>query len=94
MPMRTRIGPEARLAARRRPPQCTRRRWERDEERIPLGIDLDTAVGAEGFADDAAMLAERLGVGSGAELMQKFGRALHVGEEEGDRSGGELASVE
>ena len=61
-------------------PQCTRRRWKRGEESVPLGVDLDTAVGAEGFADDAAMLAERLGVGSGAELMQKLARTLHVGE--------------
>ena len=71
--------------------QRTRRCWEGDEEGVPLGVDFDAALGAEGLAEDAAMLTERLGIGSSAKLLQELGRALHVGKEEGDGSGREFA---
>ena len=41
-------------------------------------------MGGEGLAQDAAMLPQRLRVLLGAQLVQELGRALHVGEEEGD----------
>ena len=39
-----------------------RRSREGDEERVPLCIDLDSAVGGEGLANHAAVLGESLGV--------------------------------
>ena len=48
----------------------TRRRRKGDKEGIPLRIDLDASVGAEGLAQDAAMLGERLRVTNAAQLAQ------------------------
>ena len=52
---------------------------------------LDAAVGAESLSKDASVLAKRLRVLLGAELMQQLGRALHVGEEKRDGAGREVA---
>src|SRR5436190_16072949 len=49
-------------------------------------------MGGEGLAQDAAMLPQRLRVLLGAQFVQELGGALHVGEEEGDRSRGEFGS--
>jgi len=50
----TRGGPFQRLGGRT---QRTRRRRKGDEEGVPLGVDLDAAVGAERLAQDAASFA-------------------------------------
>jgi hypothetical protein len=42
---------------------------EGDEEGIPLGIDLDAAVGGERRAQHSAMILQRLPITIGAELM-------------------------
>ena len=53
------------------------------EERIALGVDLLAAPLAERVADQAAVLGKRAGVPF-AELLEQLGRALDVGEDEGD----------
>ncbi len=57
---------------------------EGEEEGVPLRVDLDSAFGSAGFADQPAVLRESLGVGIGAKLPEKLRRSLNVGEEEGD----------
>jgi hypothetical protein len=57
---------------------------EGDEEGIALGVDLDPVVAGEGLAQDAPVGGERFGVRLRAQLVQQPGRALDVGEEEGD----------
>ena len=49
----------------------TRRRGEREEEGVSLGVDLDAAVASAGLADHASVLGERLRVRLRAELVQK-----------------------
>ena len=71
--------------------QRTRRCREGDEERVALGINLDAAPGADRLAEDAAMFCERFRVRVRPELVQQLGRALDIGEEEGDGSGREIA---
>jgi hypothetical protein len=63
---------------------------EGDEEGIPLGVDLDPALGGAGGTDHLAVGGERLRVGLRPQLLEQPGRALDVGEEEGDGAGGEL----
>jgi hypothetical protein len=58
---------------------------ERDEERIPLRIDLDPAAVSEGCPKKTAMLSHDRGVAL-AELAKKLRRTLNVREDEGDRS--------
>jgi hypothetical protein len=70
---------------------CSRRRGERDEERVALRIDLDPVVAGERITNRTAMVAERVGVAVGTQLVQEPRRALDVGEQERDRSGRELA---
>ena len=53
------------------------------EERVALGVDLLASPRTERVADQAAVLGERIGV-SVAELLEQLGRALDVGEDEGD----------
>ena len=67
---------------------------EGDEEGVPLGIHLDAVVAGAGLADHAPVLGERRGVCLRSQLVQQLGRALDVGEQEGDRAGGEIASHE
>jgi hypothetical protein len=69
---------------------CVARRGERDEERVPLRVDLDPAVPFEGVAKCPAVLLEHVRVPLGAELVEQLRRALDVGEEERDGAGGEL----
>jgi hypothetical protein len=81
------------------PCACSSRRVERpgcrgkgEEERVPLGIDLDAAMCRSGFADHAAVLGESLGVPFRTKLVQQPRRTLHIGEEEGDGAAGEIVS--
>ena len=64
---------------------------ESEEERVSLSVYLGAAVTSTGFADDAAVLGERLGVPIRAELPEELGRSLNVREEERDGAGRELA---
>ena len=61
---------------------------ERVEERIALRVDLRAAVRGERLADDPPVVARHIGVRV-AELLEQPGRALDVGEHEGDGSGGQ-----
>ena len=70
----------------------SRRGREREEEGVTLRIDLHPALVGAGLADDAAVLGERIGVPLGAEGVQELGRALDVGEEEGDSAGRQVVS--
>jgi hypothetical protein len=74
------------------PCRCQRslRRREGDEEGVALRVDLDAAVAGEGLAQRAPVLRERLRIALCSQLVQELGRALHVGEEEGDRPGREV----
>ena len=65
-------------------------RRERDEEGVPLRVDLDAAVALKASRKTRRCSRERLGVGSCAERVQQLGRALDVGEEKGDGAGGKL----
>ena len=69
-----------------------RSRREGEEKGVSLGVDLDPAFSSACRPDHAAALGEGLCVGLGAQLVQQPGRALHVGEEEGDRAGREVVS--
>ena len=73
-----------RLLGRR---QRVRGAGEDDEEGVALGVDLDPAVAFERLAEDAAVLAQDVGIAL-AELVEEPGRALDVGEDEGDGPGG------
>ena len=70
---------------------CSFGRRESDEERVTLGVDLDSAVLGRRLTHDPPMLCERFGVPSRAELVQQSRRPLDVGEEERDRSFGKRA---
>ena len=63
---------------------------EHAEERISLRVDLDTAMGSKRPAQEGAVIGERLRVLLLPELVQQFGRTLHIGEEKRDRPGREL----
>jgi hypothetical protein len=65
---------------------------EREEERVPLRVDLDSAMRCGRVTNDAAMLSHGEGVGLCAKLVQELRRALHIGEEEGDGAGREIVS--
>ncbi len=70
----------------------SRSRREGEEERIALRVDLDPLMSRAGFADQAPVLGERLGVPLGAELVQKLSRALDVREEKGDGAAREVVA--
>jgi hypothetical protein len=69
---------------------CVGRTREGDEERVPLGVDLDAAVARERLAQRAPVLCEHRGVAV-AELMEQSRRALDISKEEGDGPLGELS---
>jgi hypothetical protein len=58
---------------------------ERDEERVALRIDLDTAVALKCFAQRVSVLRQRIRVAA-SQLVQQSRRPLDVGEEERDRA--------
>jgi hypothetical protein len=62
---------------------------ERDEERVTLRVDLDAPVLDESLPKNDSVSVESIGVIS-AELVKELGRALDVGEEEGDGAGRQL----
>ena len=74
------------------PRRCERalRGLKRDEERVPLRIDLDTVVGGERAAQNQAMLLECFRVPFRPEVVQQPRRALDIREEEGDGTGRKL----
>ena len=59
---------------------------ERDEEGVPLRVDLAAARIGRRPADDPAMILERTAIALAAELPKQTRRALDVGEQERDRS--------
>ena len=63
---------------------------EGDEERVALGVDLHPAVRRPDSPQQRAVLGEQVAVGV-AEAVEQAGRALDVGEEEGDRPCGQTA---
>ena len=65
---------------------------EGGQEGVPLGIDFDASVGLKCLAQDAMMLCECSGIRVGAHLLQESGRALDVGEKEGDGPHREVGS--
>ena len=71
--------------------QRARRSREGDEEGVALGVDLDTAVVRERRTEDAAVLGERVGICLRTQLVKEPGRALDVGEEEGNGSGRQIS---
>jgi hypothetical protein len=56
---------------------------EHEEERVSLGVHLDAVARGEDPPDDAPMAGEDVGVAL-AEPLEQLGRALDVGEDEGD----------
>ena len=64
---------------------------EGDKERVTLRVHLNTVMGGESLAQRSPMLSERLRVRVGPKLLQQPRRALHVREQERDRSGRKLA---
>src|SRR5207244_3750585 len=63
---------------------------EGDEERVALGVHLDTTVLCESVSKRASVLGQSARVVV-AELLEQTCRSLDVREEEGDRPGGQLA---
>jgi hypothetical protein len=68
-----------------------RRGGECDEEPITRCIHLHTAVSAECFAKNPAMVLDHVAVGAVAELLEQPRRAFDVAEQERDRPGRKLA---
>jgi len=62
---------------------------ERDEQPVPLGLDLHAAVLGERGAQQLVVVVEHLVVRRVAETCQQRGRTLDVGEDEGHAPGGE-----
>ena len=59
------------------------RSLERDEERVALGVDLNTPAPGERVPQDAAMLCKEVRIAI-AVLLKELRRALYVREQEGD----------
>jgi hypothetical protein len=85
----------ARPAVRRQPSLCVdrsrdgvARTAEREEEAVPLRVDLRPVLRAESLADDAAVVARHVRVPI-AELLKKPRGAFDVRKDEGDRAGRE-----
>jgi hypothetical protein len=65
------------------------RAHEREEERVALRVDLDAVVRGERAAHEPPVIRQHLGVAV-AQLLEQRGRALDVGEGEGDGAAGKL----
>ena len=63
---------------------------ERHEERVALRVDLVAVVDADRRADQLLVETEQLAVAIGPDRAQDAGRALDVGEQEGDRAAGSI----
>ncbi len=70
--------------------ECARRGREGEEKGIALRVDFDAVVASASISYQAAMLGECFRIALGAEFLEQPRRALDVGEEKGDRSGGEI----
>jgi hypothetical protein len=57
---------------------------ERVEERVALGVDLDTTVPPECIPEEPTVFGERVRILLSAQPMEQLGRPLDVGEDEGD----------
>ena len=68
------------------------RRRKRDEERISLRVDLDSAVRGDRITHNPPMIRERLRVITRPQLMQKPRRPLHVREEKSNGTGRQLTA--
>ena len=64
---------------------------KRDEERIALRVDLDSALPRARLPDDAPVFGQCLGVALGTEIVQESRGPLDVREQKGDRAGGKIA---
>jgi hypothetical protein len=62
---------------------------EREEERVPLAVDLSAPVLAEGVPDDSAVVRDQLRI-SLAEALEKARRPLNVAKQESDGSSGQI----
>ena len=89
--------PDAEVAAGKR---VLRRRGGRErlaragkggEEAVALGAELDAVAGGHLLPQDVAVVGQRVAVPLGAELLQKDGRPLDVGEQQRDRACGKLS---
>ena len=91
-PIRTAIGPAASAScASPRRPRAHPAPRERDEERVPLRVDLDAAVLCERVAHHTPVLGQQLRIPL-AELVQQPRRALDVREQERHRAGRQLSA--
>ena len=61
--------------------QCVSGLYERDEERIALGVDLDPLMALKGLTQVPAVLGEDVGIRV-AQFVEKPGGAVDVGEEQ------------
>ena len=84
-PLRPGVGGQAPLGRHRGPDRRHRAR-EGGEERVALGADLDPVPVPDGPAQDGRVLVPDRRVAS-AQLLEQPGRALDVGEQEGDGPG-------
>jgi hypothetical protein len=64
---------------------------ERDEERVPLRVDLVAVVLGESLTEDSTMVVEGVPVDLSAQLFEQLCGALDVGEQEGDGACRQLA---
>ena len=74
-----------------RAPPCGRKR---DEEGVPLGVDLDAAGRSASIPNDPPVLRECGRISLDAQLAEKPRRARDVGEEQCDGAGREIRSHE
>ena len=79
------MGPEGALGGERGRERLRRLRKDA-EERIALGAELVAACGPERVAEQGAVVGVQRGIAV-AELQEQPGRALDVGEEQGDGAG-------
>ena len=61
------------------------RRAEREEEGVPLGVDLDPAVASEGLPQHAAVLGEGIRISPLTQFVQQAGGSFDVREQERHR---------
>ena len=90
-PLRPGVGGQAPLGRHRGPDRRHRAR-EGGEERVALGADLDPVPIPDGPAQDGRVLVPDRRVAS-AQLLEQPGRALDVGEQEGDGPGRQLRDL-
>jgi hypothetical protein len=90
-PLRPPVGGQAPLG-RHRGPDRRPRAGEDGEERVALGADLDPLPVPDGPAQEGRVLVPDRRVAS-AQLLEQPGRALDVGEQEGDGPGRQLRDL-